>query len=62
MRTVEIYKFRKGQKLRLDTIYFIQAIGKDWWDYAKPAAAGEAPGEDIIITKDIKITIVIEES
>jgi predicted nucleic acid-binding Zn-ribbon protein len=61
-RAVEVYQFKKGQKLRLDAIYFIQAIGKDWWDYAKPAEAGEAPGEDIIITKSIKITIVIEES
>jgi len=62
MRAVEVYRFRKGQKLRLDAIYFIQAIGKGWWDYANPVEDGDAPGEDIIITKNIKITIIIEES
>jgi len=62
MRTVEVHKFKKGQKLRLDDIYWIQALGRDWWNYYHPVKAGDAPGEDVVITKTIKFTIIIEET
>ena len=55
VRKLITYKFKKGQEIRLDTIYDIQALGGgDWW---KPINE-EKGGEDVIITKTIEITII----
>ena len=54
--TTETYKFRKGEKKRLDDIYFIQGLGgNDWWDHV-----GGVESEDIIITKNITITVIVK--
>jgi len=49
-----IYKFKRGQEIRLDNIYDIQALaGGDWWEHTD----AEGLSESIIITKDIEIII-----
>jgi hypothetical protein len=56
------YKFTKGTKLRLDDIYFIQALGQDWWEFipSKGTDGKETIGEDIIITRDVEINISVK--
>lgn len=63
----KVYKFKKGEIVSLDDIYVIQGLGHgDWWektgkDVDDSDPMGTDMGEEIIITKDIKITITIEE-
>lgn len=60
MKTVS-YKFKKGDLVRLDDIYEIQALaGGDWWERA-PDAKDPDSGEDLIITKDVEIRISWEK-
>lgn len=50
----QVYSFRKGEAVHLDTIYELQGIGgNDWWEPSEK-------DEDIcIITRSIDITIKI---
>ena len=52
----KVFKYGKGQKLRLDDIYDYQNLTGDWWDFD-----GVEGGEDIIITKDIDVDIIIQK-
>jgi len=57
--TKEVYRFKKGEKKHLDDIYFIQSLGENWWDYINCGNSRTAPSDDIIIRKDVTITITI---
>lgn len=55
IKNKEVYQFKKGEKLSLDDIYMIQGLGDaDWW-----IPIERTSGEEVIITKDIKIEIKI---
>ena len=58
--SIKTYTFKKGQKLHLDTIYDIQALGNgDWWETYDDGCEGWEDGDEIIITRDVKIVIKI---
>lgn len=60
----EVFRFKKGEILSLDKIYIIQGLGGgDWWekvdgenDYATDV------GEEVIITRDIEIKIIVKQT
>lgn len=53
----ETHKFKKGEWIRLDDIYFIQALaGGDWWEHDEDEC-----GEDIVITRSVTIVIKWKE-
>ncbi|MEQ8504639.1 MAG: hypothetical protein RIB80_04885 [Rhodospirillales bacterium] len=56
MATVtETFKFKKGQRLHLDDIYFIQTLGGgDWW---QPAEGEREDSDNIVCVEDITIEI-----
>jgi hypothetical protein len=60
-----VYKFKKGQITVLDNIYAIQSLGSgDWWektgnDVDPSDKMGADLGDEIIITRDIEITIIV---
>jgi hypothetical protein len=57
IRAREVYKFKKGQKLSLDSIYVIQGLADgNWWE----KEGGDDMSENIICTDNIKITIIVE--
>lgn len=66
MQNKETYKFKKGQVIVLDTIYAIQGLGGgDWWektgrDVDQGDRWGKDLGDEIIITRDIEITIIVK--
>lgn len=52
------YRFKKGDKTHLGQIYDVQGLGGgDWWDHDR--TDGE-DGDNIIITRDIKIAVIVE--
>ena len=55
------YIFTKGTRMTLDEIYFIQALGQDWWEHipTKGLDGKETIGEQIIITRDVEISIKV---
>jgi hypothetical protein len=56
---IEIYKFKKGQKLHLDDIYMIQGLaGGKWWD-APDCASSDESDEEVTILEDIEIQITV---
>lgn len=57
-RTVtETHVFKKGERLLLDSIYNIQGLGDGkWWE-----PDDDDVGENITITKDIKIVIKVTQ-
>lgn len=58
LKEKEIYQFKKGEKLDLDSIYMIQGLGgTDWWKFIE-----DTDREEVIITKDIKIEIKINKA
>lgn len=62
-RTVQTYEFKRGQKLSLDDIYFVQGLaGGDWWDAPDPLDRpdGKDRSEEVTIKRSIRITIIIE--
>lgn len=65
MSNKQVYRFRKGQITHLDHIYKIQGLaGGDWWektggDVSMPDYMGLGMGDEIIITRDIEITIIV---
>lgn len=57
-RKQKTHKFKKGDHIHLDQIYDIQGLGGgDWWE--SDGTEGE-DGDNLIITKDIKITVIVE--
>jgi hypothetical protein len=63
MKTKQVYAFKRGQKVHLDEIYMIQGLDNDWFeeDYSTTGAGSRKGLTDfLIITKDIKFTIIIE--
>ena len=63
MKQTQTYTWTRGQKLQLDDIYDVSGLGPQgevdgWWQFDKDGA-GEG-GEDILITKDITITVIID--
>ena len=53
----KVYKFKAGQKLSLDDIYDIQGLGGGaWWEHIADDMDGQ-----IVITRDITITIIVEQ-
>jgi len=55
IKNKEKYEFKKGQKLHLDEIYFIQGLGGGvWWEHIN-----EDTDNDVIIIMDITIEITI---
>ena len=58
MKHTQTHKFKRGQKLHLDSIYEFQGIGDNivgrWWE-----PDDEDCGDDITVTQDITITITI---
>lgn len=55
----EVYEFKKGDGLFYDQILFIASLaGGDWWEKWPP---GDLRSDNIIITRDIKITIIVED-
>ena len=63
----EVFKFKKGQITDLDSIYNIQGLaGGDWWektgnDVDKFDPMGSDMGDEVIITRNIEITITVYE-
>lgn len=56
--TSKTYSFTRGEKMCLDDIYEIQAIGDgDWWERVNL----DIPSP-VCCTKTIKITITVEEN
>lgn len=56
----EIHHFKKGQKIHLDSIYDIQGLGGgDWWE--RENNKDDFERDDLIITRNIKITIIIHD-
>jgi len=54
----KIYIYRKGEVRHLDDIYPVQGLdGGDWWDHCE--SERRFPGDMIIITRDIKISIEV---
>lgn len=54
-KEIEIYKFKKGEKVHLDTIYHIQGLsGGQWWQ------AEVEEGDDLIIQENIEIKIIVK--
>ena len=61
MRTREIHKFQVGDRFTLDDIYIIQGLGSgDWWERTGEDTDASDLGEDLICTRNITITIIIE--
>lgn len=61
MRTKEIHEFKKGQKVHLDDIYEIQGLAEGkWWKAVDPFDALDESEDEVTITEDIKITIIVE--
>lgn len=64
MKHTETHKFRRGQKLHLDSIYNIQGLGCEperggaWWEHTDGDGL-HGPGDNITITRDITITITV---
>lgn len=57
MKDEQTYEFKKGQEMGLDDIYNIQGLGSGhWWH-----PISEEFDDTVVIVKDIKITIIIEE-
>ena len=63
----EVFKFKKGQITDLDSIYNIQGLaGGDWWektgnDVDQFDPMGSDMGDEVIITRNIEITITVYE-
>jgi len=59
MKHIETHRFKRGQKIHLDSIYSIQSLGDQvdgighWWE------ADEKDGDDLTITQDIVIRIEV---
>jgi len=54
---VENYKFKKGQKFHLDSIYSVQGLGGgDWWEHEDDCEYSD----NVIITKTIEIKINVK--
>jgi len=52
----EVYKFKKGELLSLDSIYDVQGIGgNDWWE---PEEGSE---DSLIVTRDHHFVITFYE-
>jgi hypothetical protein len=55
------YRFKRGQKVHLDTIYSYQGLGDQidgigkWWE-----PDNEDCGDELTITQDIEITVTIK--
>ena len=67
-KTKKVYSFKKGDKFCLDQIYDIQGLGGgDWWDHTgedlgyNPSKFDLDLSEFLICTRDIKITIIVEQ-
>lgn len=62
----KVYKFKKGQVTVLDNIYAIQGLGGgDWWektgnDISSSKSYEIELGDEVVITRDIEITIIIK--
>lgn len=62
-KTKETFAFKRGDRFHLDQIMHIQGLARgDWWEKTcDDTAPGESDmGEDLICTRDIKITIIVE--
>lgn len=64
MKTVtkQVYKFKKGQRVHLDEIYMIQGLAGGWFEEERTSerkGAGTLT-DNLVITRDIKFTILIE--
>jgi len=59
MKHTSTHRFQRGQRLHLDDIYTIQGLGDGiagigrWWD------RDEEDSDEIVVTKDLSITITI---
>lgn len=65
MKTKKVHTFKKGDRFTLDQIWNIQGLaGGDWWEKTGEdvEAADIDLGEDLICTRDIKITIIVEST
>ncbi len=67
-KIIEKYKYKKGEKLHLDGIYNIQDLGGGkWWKHQsvknkytnKHDGMATDMNDDIVITEDIEIEIII---
>ena len=57
IKSRQIFKYKKGQKLHLDQIYNISGVLEtDWWEHIDE----DGCGDEVLITKDVKITIIEE--
>lgn len=63
MKTKQTYSFKLGERFMLDDIYAIQGLGGgDWWERTgeDKSEADRDLGEDLICTRAITITVIIE--
>jgi hypothetical protein len=66
-KKTETHIFKKNQIMQLDDIYTIQGLGGgDWWektggDVSEFDSIGNDIGDEIIITRNIKITITVND-
>ena len=67
MKVKQVYQFKKGEMCSLDQIYPIQGLEVDgqWWKHADDGSPfkdcmGDELSEVVEITRDVKITIIVE--
>ena len=59
-KTKETHKFKRGQKLHLDEIYEISGLaGGNWWTADDPYDSEGSGGEEVEITEDITIEVIV---
>jgi hypothetical protein len=66
MKKTVVHTFSRGQRLTLDTVYDMQRAATDgWWEKTGddlPSWENDSDmSESLIVTRDVKITITIED-
>ncbi len=57
METIQIFKYKKGQKTTLDSIYDVQGFIDDCWKSVRD----DGLSDDVIITKTVTITVIVKK-
>ena len=57
MKITKVFEFKRGQKITLDDIYYIQGFIDDCWKHKD----NDDLSEDIVITKGFKIIVIVEK-
>lgn len=64
MVTTQKFSFKRGQKIHLDEIYYIQGLANDWFeeDYScdRPGASRVGLTDYLVVTKDIEFIIKVK--